>query len=213
MIRLIYKQSFQSFFILLFVIGAGLNVLQAQNKASPLQELRERFRSGKVFHAQFNHLYKDSYTGNTQQSSGEVWVGGNEYRVVSENQRVLVYEGLSRVYDENRNRVIISKYEPQEDDFAPSKFLTGTDTLYTVANQVTNDDSVKITLRSNDPFTVFKSIHITLDPSLTPLRIQAVDQADNKVVTRFKEGTFIDRRDDIFDLNYPEDAKIIDLRE
>lgn len=205
-------QKIKLFIALLVLAGAGADTAIAQQD-DPLQVLRDKFRDGKIFKAEFVHGYKDSYTGQTQESSGEVWVGDNEYKVISQSQQVLVYDGLSRAYDENRNRVVVSIYEPQEDDFAPSKFLTGTDTLYTVAEQEVKQDTVRITLKSDDPFTVFKRIGIRLNAQLIPLRIRAIDQADNIVTTTFKSGAFIEKRKNIFNLNYPEDAKIIDLRE
>lgn len=194
------------------LLWAGGSAVKGQ-ETSYLQQLRDRFQSNQIFSADFTHRYKDSYTGQTQETSGEVWVGANEYKVVSQNQRVLVNDGISRVYDDNRNRVVISQYEPQEDDFAPSKFLTGTDTLYSVTRQEMQQDTVRITLESNDPFTVFSNIEIKLSQQLIPLQIRAVDQADNVVTTRFRQGKFMKEREDLFQLKYPNDAKIIDLRE
>jgi hypothetical protein len=198
--------------MLLWCAGGGNLHLQAQDKENPLDQLRERFQEGQIFYASFEHIYYDDYTGDTEKSEGEVWVGNNEYKVKADFQRVLVFEGVSRVYDTNRNRVVVSKYDPQEDDFAPSKFLTGADTLYKVVRQETETDTVRITMHSEDPFTVFKEIEIRLDTSLQPLSINAVDQADNRVITRFRSGYFLDDGKEVFELNYPEDAEIIDLR-
>ncbi len=199
--------------VMLLWSGWGGNVpLQAQDTEKPLDRLRERFQEGQIFYASFEHIYHDEYTGDTEKSEGEVWVGNSEYKVKADFQRVLVFEGVSRVYDTNRNRVVVSEYDPQEDDFAPSKFLTGADTLYTVVRQKTESDTVRITMHSEDPFTVFKEIEIRLDTSLQPLSINAVDQADNRVVTHFRSGYFMDDGKEVFELNYPEDAEIIDLR-
>lgn len=192
---------------------AGNVHVQAQDKEKPLDRLRERFQEGQIFYASFEHIYHDEYTGDTEKSEGEVWVGNSEYKVKADFQRVLVFEGVSRVYDTNRKRVVVSEYDPQEDDFAPSKFLTGADTLYKVVSQETESDTVRITMLSEDPFTVFKEIEIRLDTSLQPLSINAVDQADNRVITHFRSGSFIGDGKEVFELNYPEDAEIIDLRE
>ncbi len=209
---------FRSAYLIIFLLLGGMlgqaSFLKAQEpEMQPLDQLRDRFRGGQIFHANFTHIYQDSYTKQSEKSEGEVWVGDNEYKVKAQHQRVLVFNGISRVYDGNKNRVVISKYDPQEDDFAPSKFLTGTDTLYTVRSQETEADTVRITMRSEDPFTVFKEIEIRLDTTLKPMSIKAIDQADNTVLTRFNSGSFLKDETGIFELEYPDDAKIIDLRE
>ena len=98
-------------------------------------QLKERFESGEVFAADFQHIYTDSYTEESTSSSGDIWIDQVRYKLESQGQTIVVDGETSRVYDANRNRVIIDTYEPENDDFAPSRMLSGIDTTYTVTEQ------------------------------------------------------------------------------
>lgn len=198
-------------FLLLFAVLLFLHApVSAQD--SPFDRLIEKFRQGQIFHSQFSHRFVDSYTGDTASSEGMIWVGTDKYRVNSEEKSVVVDNLVSRVYDENRNRLIISNYEPENDDFAPSRFLNGVDSTYTVQSQEERGDTYVITLASSDPFTTFQRVEITLSSQIVPLRIHAIDQAENKITTEFKSGMFISFEMGMFALSYPDSAEIIDMR-
>jgi len=179
---------------------------------TPFQKLRQKFENGQVFHAQFTHRSVDSYTGNKSERSGEIWVAKNAYKIISDKQEVAINGKISRVYDRSRNRVIISKYEPKEDDFAPSRFLNGVDSTYTIKKQLKRGTHYVVQLRSSDPFAMFKKVNITLSSSDIPEKLYVVDTANNKIITTFSDGRFTSRQPHLFDLSYPDSAKIIDMR-
>lgn len=191
-------------------LSVGTSKIVAQQ--THFDQLINRFKQGSVFHAAFNHQYIDSYTGDTVATSGMIWVGENKYKVQNNNQTVVVDGELSRVYDKNRDRVIVSTYEPEEDDFAPSRFLNGADTTYTVQNQQQQGNETLIKLSSGDPFSVFQRVEITLGAGLIPQEIFALDQADNHITTFFNSGKFIEPQQDLFELSYPDGAEVIDMR-
>lgn len=175
-------------------------------------QLKQRFDDGEIFNAEFSHQYIDSYTQDTVSSKGTIWVGEDKYKVRTQNQSVVVDGETSMVFDDSRNRVIMSKYEPSEDDFAPSRILNGADSTYTIESQERRDGRVFIALASDDPFAVFQMVEITLDGDLMPLKIHAKDQADNLITTSFRQGSFIAPEQGMFHLDYPEGAEIVDMR-
>lgn len=194
------------------VLAITLIALPVHAQQNAFKELKSNFEQGKIFSADFSHRYVDSYTGDSVASSGIIWVGENKYKVEAENQLVVVDGETSKVYDDSRNRVIVSMYEPAEDDFAPSRILNGADSTYTIESQKREDGNVIITLASEDPFSVFREVKITLDSQLIPLSIFALDQADNEITTTFKNGSFVDPRPGMFELKYPKGAEIVDMR-
>lgn len=200
--------------LLVLVIGLQLTVGAASALAqqTPFDRLINKFKNGDVFQAEFNHQYIDSYTGDTVETSGTIWVGQEKYKVQNSQQTVVVDGETSRVYDKNRDRVIISKYEPAEDDFAPSRFLNGTDTTYTVQDQQQTGSQTLITLASSDPFSIFQHVEITVGNGLIPRKIFARDQADNLITTTFSNGSFMQQEQGLFVLDYPQQAEIIDMR-
>src|SRR5699024_249579 len=121
----------------------------------------------------------DSYTQDTTSSKGEIWVGKNRYKIRTPNQTVVVDGETSMVYNDNRNRVIISKYEPSEDDFAPSRILGGIDSTFTVSRQNEQDEGIKLLLVSEDPFAVYQKVEIILSSSLNPQEIKVLDPVGN----------------------------------
>ncbi len=179
---------------------------------TPFEKLRNKFESGQIFSGQFEHQSVDSYTEDTTSERGRIWVGESMYKVRTQHQSVVVNGKTSMVYDDNRNRVIISKYEPEEDDFAPSRILNGIDSTYTVQEQDEREDEVYISLASDDPFAIYKQVEIYLAADLVPRRIKAIDPADNILITNFSGGRFIPPTENMFLLDYPDGAEIIDMR-
>lgn len=192
-----------------FCIGIFTS-LHAQE--SSLQRLKLKFENGQVFKADFYHQSVDSYTGDTTASRGDIWIGEAQYKVQTDHQLVVVDGKTSTVYDEHRNRVILSEYEPEEDDFAPSRILNGVDSTFSVVAEEETDEGIYIRLTSDDPFAIYKEVEIFLSPQLVPRRIRAVDPVDNIITTRFRNGKFISGSNELFTFDIPESAEIVDMR-
>ena len=196
--------------LLIFFLLMGISApLSAQTN---FQKLRTTFEEGEVFEASFQHTYIDSYTEESTNSEGTVWINQVGYKLVSESQTIVVDGELSTVYDELRNRVIISEYEVEEDDFAPSRMLSDLDDTYTASEEVQSNGHTLITLKTDDDFAAFIQVEIEIDAQLRPLKITAYDIADNIIITTFTDGRFVADNGSIFGLSYPEDAEIIDMR-
>jgi len=195
-----------------FMIIAEAPPLFAQSPA--LDELKERFETGSVFSADFTHLLMDSFTGEETTTRGKIWIGENSYRIEADNQIMVVDGELSRVYNSARNRLIISRYIEDEDDYAPSRMLQGVDESYSVKQIEKQGGGTIIELSSDDPFSVFSEVSIILDESSLPFEINATDQAGNSLTTSFSNGKFISYsdRNRIFEIQVPESAEVIDLR-
>jgi len=174
--------------------------------------LKANFEANRIFEASFSHLYKDAFTGEEQFSEGKIWIGKEKYRIEGDLQTMVVDGEVSTVYDQARNRVIISDYIEEEDDFAPSRMLQGVDESFEVSERSLQNGSAEITLTSDDPFTVFKTVTIFLNSEGNPEEIVAVDQVENELVTTFENGFFTDEVTDLFRVEVPADAELIDLR-
>lgn len=187
------------------VIGSGQNTPE-------FDDLKQTFRDDYVYKANFTHEYHDTFTGEEQVTEGVIWVGREQYKMQSGNNIMLVDGEISRVYNNQKNRVIISDYVEEEDDFAPSRMLNGVDDSYSVEEHKNEDGQTVIELTSDDPFSVFLQVSIFLNSSGIPSRIVAVDQVENELITYFNEGEFMMQTPDTFQFQYPEDADVIDLR-
>lgn len=174
--------------------------------------LKYQFEEDKIFFARFSHEYNDTFTGEQQLTEGSIWVGKNRYKMMSGNNLMVVDHDISRLYDHSKNRVIISDYIEEEDDFAPSRMLQGVDDSFSVTETELQDGQTLIMLTSEDPFSVFAQVSITLDDAGIPVRIEAIDQVDNQLITRFNQGVFMNNELQVFEFIYPEDAELIDLR-
>lgn len=193
--------------MLLFLITSSTLLAQSLN----FDQLKERFESGEVFAASFDHTYTDSYTGESTTSDGQIWIDQVRYKLQSNGQTIVVDGETSRVYDSNRNRVIVDTYYPEDDDFAPSRMLSGIDSTYSVSEQRQGSRTL-ITLTTNDDFAVFTEVEILLDAQLRPVRITAWDISDNEIITNFTNGDFLNPESGLFVLDYPDDAEIVDMR-
>lgn len=174
--------------------------------------LKASFDQGQIFNAEFSHRYEDSFTGEVQENEGTIWIGKERYKIEANNQVMVVDGDISRVYDASKNRVIISDYIEEEDDFAPSRMLQGVDESYSVTEKTVDDNHTEIILVSDDPFSIFSRVTITLGTDGNPQQIRATDQAENQLITSFRDGLFMEVSEDLFQLNAPEKAERIDLR-
>lgn len=197
--------SLLTLFIILFSSG-----VQAQEKVFSM--LRSNFNDQKVFKADFEHTYFDSYTNETLTSEGKIWVSSDKYKLDSENQLLIVDGETSRVYDEVRNRVIISDYSEDDDDFAPSRMLNGVDSTYSISEVRLENGHTKILMTTEDDFALYVRVEILVDENANPISITAYDFSDNEIITSFKNGKFLPKDEDLFVLSYPQNAEIVDTR-
>lgn len=174
--------------------------------------LRSRFAKGELFHSQLNHSFIDSYTGDTLTTLGEVWIDRDRYKLSMRSGLVIVDGTTSHVYNSEKNQVIISPYNADEDDYAPSRFLHGSLKEYKIKNGPANGKNNTVVMTSDDPFALFSSIEIVIDDQALPISITAVDQSGNTIISRFSFGAFLKPDAQVFTLNYPKSAEIIDLR-
>lgn len=202
--RTIRYSSALAVFLLLFGNWA---IAQTPN----FDNLRVQFEEGYVFESEFHHEYRDSYTGEETSQEGVIWIRRDHYRVEGDDQIMVVDGELSRVYDGRRNRLLISDYDEEEDDFAPSRMLQGVDDSYSITEESEGGET-RIMMRSDDPFALFHTVEIRLNEDGLPVRIEAVDQVDNILITEFRGGQFLEADDRLFELAVPDDAERVDLR-
>ena len=192
--------------LMLFIVSV------ANIQAQSLDSLQATFEEGKVFTSSFEHIYKDTFTGENQSTTGTIWIDSSQYKIISGNSIMVVDGEVSYVYDSTKDRVIISEYVEEDDDFAPSRMLQGVDSTYSVSERSLEEGGVLIEMVSDDPFSVFSEVSVRLNQAGTPQRIDAIDQVENELITTFYEGSFISSSDGIFRFPNPEGAEVIDLR-
>ncbi|MDI6402150.1 outer membrane lipoprotein carrier protein LolA [Balneolaceae bacterium ANBcel3] len=177
-----------------------------------LEQLRTHFNEGLILYADMRHEFYDAYTEESEVTDGEIWISDAMYRIKVTHQEVLVDGLLSRVYNEPQNKLLISEYIREEDDFAPSRFFSDSDDLFMISEVQTEDELIYITLLSEDPFEIFQKVRLVLTSEARPVSVYAIDQMDNEFHTRFIDAEFIPLSDDHFKPNFPESAEVVDLR-
>ncbi len=203
------KTGIKSLFIFLIALVFSTSLF-AQ---TTFEQLREKFKGDQIFFAEFTHTYLDSYTQESTNSSGEFWINISSYKLTSEQQTIVVDGELSQVYDANRNRVIISEYEAEDDDFGVlSRMLSEKDEEYTSSESALENGNTLITLETEDDFATYLTVEIEVDTTLQPIKITAYDIAENIIITTFEKGAFLQNDPTLFDFNFPEDAEIVDMR-
>lgn len=198
--------------LLLLLFLAQPSAVLAQTDTPQFDLLKSHFDDNRVFFAEFTHEYNDTFTGEQQLTTGTIWVGKDRYKMNSGSNFMLVDNDISKVYDSSKNRVIISEYIEEDDDFAPSRMLQGVDDSFNVSEQRLQNGQTAILMVSEDPFSIFITVTIYLNHSGVPMRIEALDQVDNELLTVFQNGRFINDEAELFEFNYPDDAEWIDLR-
>ena len=193
--------------ILVFLMASPL---PAQDNYLSL--IQDKIRSGEVLSAQFSHEFTDAYTQETSTNEGSIWIGWQQYRIETAGQIIVVDAELSKVLDLGRNRVIISEYDAELDDFAPSKIIGGLGNTYQVVNTTTRRNTQEFKLQSSDPFSTFEQMNIRVDSDLKPFDLSALDMGANRMQTSFSEVEYLPAITNIFELMIPEDAEVVDMR-
>ncbi|MCC5934663.1 MAG: hypothetical protein JJU35_10460 [Balneolales bacterium] len=187
---------------------------EAPDTRMVLDRLGERIQAGEVFTAMMQHRFLDGFTGEEVSSRGEVWVGADSYKIVTDAQLISVSGRVSTVLNIAQNQLIISNYQPEEDDFAPSRFLGSYQDRFSVNRIDPQGRFTVVTLQATDPFELITLARITLEEnSLLPHQMFAEDLNDNQFFITFEDGRLLPGEDGIFGFDWPDDAEIIDLRE
>lgn len=190
----------------------GMLISTSISAQSTFKELCSMFSDSSIFYAEFEHIYIDSYTQERSTSLGEFWINNTIYKLTSEQQIIVVDGDLSKVYDASRNRLIISDYEQEDDDFGVLSRMLCENENYTSFESTLENGNTLIVLKTEDEFSAYITVEIEVDFMVTPIKITAYDIADNIVVTTFSRGEFFNKQLSIFEFTPPEDAEIIDMR-
>tara|TARA_B100000963_G_scaffold361057_1_gene394653 strand:- start:592 stop:1242 length:651 start_codon:yes stop_codon:yes gene_type:complete len=177
-----------------------------------LNLIQDKLRSGTILSAQFNHEFIDAYTQETSRNEGNIWIGWQQYRIETAGKIIVVNGELSKVLDRGRHRVIISDYDPELDDFAPSKIIGGLGNTYQVVDTKSWRNTQEFNLQSSDPFSTFEQMSIRIDSDFKPIDLSALDMAANRMQTSFSEVKYLPSSSNLFELIIPEGAEIIDIR-
>lgn len=177
-----------------------------------LNLIQDNLRHGAILSAQFNHDFIDAYTQETSRNEGSIWIGWQQYRIETVGQIIVVNGELSKVLDRRRNRVIISEYDSELDDFAPSKIIGGLGNTYQVVDTKSRHNTQEFNFQSSDSFSTFKQMSIRIDSDLKPVDLSALDMGANRMQTSFSEVKYLSSSSNLFELIIPEGAEIIDMR-
>lgn len=190
---------------------SGASVMISDSPALTL--LKNRFNSDVLFRAELSHQFTDSYTGETTSTYGTIWFSKDMYKIDTPDQLILVRDRISTVYNKRQKRVIYSNYDPDEDEFAPSRYFTGRDGAYISSDVPNADGSITIKITTEDPFEMFSEVNIRVSREGSPVQIDAVDQMENSVRTTFRFGRFENFQNAVFTIQYPDDAEVVDMRQ
>lgn len=186
---------------------------QTSDDSPVLSALKKRFNDGAMYRADLSHQITDAYTGETTSSYGSIWFTRDSYKIDTPDQVIIVDNLVSTVYNKQQNRVIYSNYDPEEDDFAPSKYFSGGAGDYLSKEESNTDGSTTILITSTDAFDQFKEVSIRVSRNGIPTQIDAIDQMDNSIKTTFRFGRFETEDRSIFAFQPPKNAEIVDMRE
>ena len=185
-----------------------------------LERMRDRISMGQIYYARFESVYFDSFTLDSSVVQGTLWLGEEGYRVETAQQTLVVSGTVSQVWDADRNRVILSDYREEEDDFAPSVVLSDQDDDM-LASDVRIAGGVAVELVSKDPYAKLREIRLEVRRGDLPYRATSVDPADNRTVTRLIGSSWLIPGapggwvvpTGLFTLEIPPGAEVVDLRE
>lgn len=188
-------------------------LVTASPDSPALARLRQEFAREIMFRAELSHFFTDSFSGETTEVYGTIWFARDGYRIETPDQVIVVSGDVSTVLNIRQNRLILSHYDAEEDEFAPSRFFSRENDNYVSTDRTNPDGSTTIHITSDDPFDLFQHVEIRLNRDGNPVQIEAVDQMENTIRTMFRFGRFLPFDANQFTLTPPQGAEIVDLRD
>ena len=204
-----FSRSIRCWLSLIVTLFLGEPLLAQENYLNLIQD---KLRNGAILSAQFNHEFLDAYTQEISRNEGSIWLGWQQYRIETVGQIIVVNGELSKVLDRGRNRVIISEYDSELDDFAPSKIIGGLGNTYQLVDIKCRHNTQEFNLQSSDSFSTFEQMSIRINSDLKPVDLSALDMGANRMQTDFSAVKYLPSSNILFELIIPEGAEIIDMR-
>lgn len=196
-------------------VPAGEGDVTETETMNVLDQISQRISEGYVYAANMSHRFTDGFTMEETETTGEVWVGTERYKVRTSDQLISVDGRVSTVFNIQQNKVLISNYHPEEDDFAPSRFIGSYQDRFEISGIEEREGGItRVHLQSVDPFEIITVASLDIDPAGPHLiQMYAEDQTDNIYEISFTNGRFESGIDDVFTISWPNTAEVIDLRE
>ncbi len=109
-------------FLSVSLCGAPTEIAFSQSLA--LEQIQNRItKQDDILQVEFRSLFVDSFTGDYSELQGRAWIGLNRYKVETAERILLVEDSVSSLWDPAQQRLVISDYVAEEDDFAPAKLF------------------------------------------------------------------------------------------
>lgn len=111
-------------------------------QSETLDALKARLSAqNEVLRLSFRTLYVDSFTGDYSELSGTAWIAEKQYKIETGDRLLWVKDSVSTLWDPSQNRVVVSDYVPEEDDFAPARFFEADPATVTVRELPARSDA------------------------------------------------------------------------
>lgn len=191
-------------FINLLWVGANL-------QTGVLAEFQRKLQDGQILRTSLEISEKSAETRQTTVHTAELWLAADGYRLETGDRTYLVKGNESRVFEKTENRLIISEYVQEDDDFAPARYLSGIPEGYK-AQEKKSGASVSVVFKTTDKALTFKDVTTVFSAAGLPAKLHANDAWGGSITIQFKNAAF-SSAGDWSQLKTPETAEIIDLRQ
>jgi len=183
--------------------------------AQDLNRLREIVGAAQGFQADFTYTTSSAYWDDRQVFTGRLVFRGTQYRVDTATEIIISHGPDTYTYRPSENQVLITATEPT---FSPATLFGDFDQYYTVTGsrnttyEGTPHHAVILQPRDPELPVVEATLWMRINDSMIS-RIQLVDVNETTTDLRLNNVQLHPQIDSaIFDLSFPEDVEIIDLR-
>jgi hypothetical protein len=172
---------------------------------------QENLRNGQVFESVLSISEKSAETRQTVSYEARLFLAADGYRLEAEGRVYVVSGNESRVFEKTENRLIISEYLEDEDDFAPARYLGGVPDGYT-ANEQKSKNGATVSFKTSNEALRFKEVQVIFDLAGLPKKLEAKDHWGGQVSISFKNASF-SRQTSWKIIEVPANSERIDLRQ
>lgn len=194
------------------LLFAPISILAQNPLPKELKTFRNNLQKSLLWQAEIAFTTFDSFTQEEASDLGHLTLGIDAYKMELGQQVFLVRDSTSQVWDKAKKRILLSQYNPSEDDTSPARFLFAVDSVYQWQREKQADNKTRISLYTEDPFEMYRRVELLFEGE-TPERIKAYDQADNSIEIRFSSAKFLKYSESLLRIDHPKEIEVVDLRQ
>ncbi len=211
------RYALPTILVIVIVLAAG-HPAQAQDADAVFQRLLDKYETISSLRASFTQTMTTPYSDDEASFSGRLMLQGDQYRVETGTEVLIVNERETFVYRPQEQQLLINDTVNDENSFSPSEFLLDYHQRFDVAEAsaetLNGERHYRLTLLPRNPDSFFLEATLWMrDRDALITRLEVLDANETRMIFELDDLELNPPlAPDTFRFTAPEGVEVIDLR-